>query len=120
RVVVLEEAVEVARGAHQGLPLLLGPRREVEREVQVDVDEAGDALGALDVAPDPVDRVGGAAQHFCTCCSLPAARRSVPSSAWTGGGSGSTQVSLLPPPWEELTTSDPFLSATRVSPPGCT
>ena len=31
-----------------------------------------------------------------------------------------TQVSLLPPPWDELTTSDPFLSATRVSPPGST
>ena len=29
-----------------------------------------------------------------------------------------TQVSLLPPPCEEFTTSDPFRSATRVSPPG--
>ena len=29
-----------------------------------------------------------------------------------------TQVSLLPPPWEELTTSEPFRSATRVRPPG--
>ena len=36
-------------------------------------------------------------------------------------GSGqlfSTQVSLLPPPCDELTTSDPLRSATRVSPPG--
>src|SRR5215467_13856231 len=30
----------------------------------------------------------------------------------------STHVSLVPPPWLELTTSDPFLRATRVSPPG--
>ena len=30
----------------------------------------------------------------------------------------STQVSLLPPPWLELTTSEPRLSATRVRPPG--
>src|SRR6266446_30361 len=32
--------------------------------------------------------------------------------------SSRTHVSLLPPPCDELTTSDPFLSATRVSPPG--
>src|SRR5215468_3735094 len=30
----------------------------------------------------------------------------------------STQVSLVPPPWLELTTSEPCLRATRVSPPG--
>ena len=29
-----------------------------------------------------------------------------------------TQVSLEPPPWLELTTSEPRRSATRVSPPG--
>ena len=34
--------------------------------------------------------------------------------------SANTQVSLLPPPCEELTTSEPFLSATRVRPPGRT
>src|SRR5574341_2405763 len=32
--------------------------------------------------------------------------------------SSSTQVSLVPPPCEELTTSEPSRSATRVSPPG--
>src|SRR5262249_5068798 len=30
----------------------------------------------------------------------------------------STHVSLVPPPWLELTTSEPFFSATRVRPPG--
>ena len=34
--------------------------------------------------------------------------------------SHSTQVSLLPPPCEELTTSDPGSIAARVSPPGTT
>ncbi|CAN1552314.1 hypothetical protein MCETHM1_02228 [Flavobacteriaceae bacterium] len=28
------------------------------------------------------------------------------------------QVSLLPPPCEELTTNEPSVNATRVSPPG--
>ena len=32
--------------------------------------------------------------------------------------SRSTQVSLLPPPCDELTTSEPARSATRVRPPG--
>src|SRR6186713_2098312 len=32
--------------------------------------------------------------------------------------SSSTQLSLVPPPWDEFTTSEPFLSATRVRPPG--
>src|SRR4051794_4076768 len=30
----------------------------------------------------------------------------------------STQVSLVPPPWEEFTTKEPSRKATRVSPPG--
>lgn len=32
--------------------------------------------------------------------------------------SSTTQVSLLPPPWEEFTTSEPLRNATRVNPPG--
>ncbi|GEM_PF-5016663 len=34
--------------------------------------------------------------------------------------SANTQVSLLPPPCEELTTNDPLVIATRVNPPGTT
>ena len=37
-----------------------------------------------------------------------------------GSQSARTQVSLLPPPCDELTTSDPLVRATRVSPPGTT
>ena len=75
---VLVEGLAVAGGVHERLPLLLGLDREVEHEVEVHVDEAGDVLRALHVARHPVDRVGDAAQH----------RRS-PHRA-------STQVSLLP------------------------
>ena len=35
-------------------------------------------------------------------------------------GESTTQVSLLPPPWDELTTSDPLRRATRVRPPRVT
>ena len=34
------------------------------------------------------------------------------------GYSSNTHVSLLPPPCEEFTTSEPFFIATRVRPPG--
>ena len=33
---------------------------------------------------------------------------------------GATQVSLLPPPWDEFTTKEPPRRATRVRPPGRT
>ena len=55
-----------------------------------------DVLGPLEVARHPVERVGDPGEHQ----------------------SRSTQVSLLPPPCEELTTSEPSRSATRVRPPG--
>src|SRR4051794_26087673 len=35
-----------------------------------------------------------------------------------GSHPSSTQVSFVPPPWLELTTSEPALRATRVRPPG--
>ena len=65
-----------------------------------DVEHARGVLGALDVARHPEELVGGAAEHG-----------DVPQSA-------RTQVSLVPPPCDELTTSEPSRSATRVSPPG--
>src|SRR4029077_9946386 len=68
----------------------------VEQAVEVDVQEAARVLGPLDVAARPVERLGDAAEHQAL----------------------STQVSLVPPPCEELTTSEPSRSATRVSPPG--
>ena len=51
------------------------PRRPrvLEQQAQVDVEDAAGVLGALDVAPDPVQRLGDAAQHAvtapaCCCC----------------------------------------------------
>ena len=64
-------------------------------------DIVEDVLGALDVTVQPVDRIGNSAQHAF-------------------GSPARTQVSLLPPPCDELTTSEPLRSATRVSPPGST
>ena len=63
--------------------------------------------------------------------ATPAAAGHLPLPPPYGGGRGvrgwgdrghthrsSTQVSLVPPPWLEFTTSEPCFSATRVSPPG--
>ena len=70
----------------------------VEQPVEVHVQQAARVLGPLDVAARPVERLCDPAQHQAR----------------------STQVSLLPPPCEELTTSEPSRSAARVSPPGTT
>jgi len=84
---------------------------EVEHEVVIHVDEAGHVFGALDVARHPVDGIRNArkerfrVQDHAGCSCLSGAR---------------TQVSLLPPPCDEFTTSDPFRMATRVRPPGRT
>src|SRR5262249_47226149 len=72
--------------------------RPLEHHVVVDVEDARGVLGAFHVARDPEERVGDPGQHQVSPCR--------------------THVSLLPPPWEELTTIDPSRSATRVSPPG--
>ena len=69
---------------------------DVARENQARV-----VLGPLQVAAEPVDTFGCTGEHQ-------------PASVST------IQVSLLPPPWEELTTSEPFRRATRVSPPAVT
>src|SRR4051812_44496826 len=61
-----------------------------------DLKQPRHVLGALHVARHPVEGGSGASEHQ----------------------SSSTQVSLVPPPWLELTTNDPFFSATRVRPPG--
>src|SRR5262249_5733394 len=68
-----------------------------------DVRQAADVLGAFDVAADPVEAVGDAGEHH----------------GWASSSS-STQVSFDPPPWLELTTSEPRRSATRGSAPGVT
>src|SRR5205823_535577 len=73
----------------------------------------------------------------CCCCCCLISRSMADSTAgsapWAGAAvrvtvragavcrsPASTQVSFDPPPWLELTTSDPSGSATRVKPPGST
>ena len=100
RVLVEVLAVDLVAADEQQQPTpgLVAPRRiRVEERVEVDVHDPADELGTLDVAGRPVQRLGDAAQH-----------------------QRSTQVSLLPPPCEELTTSEPGRSAARVRPPGTT
>src|SRR2546421_6474924 len=112
--------------------VLVGPR-VLQQPGEERVEDARGVVGPLDVPADPEQRLGDAAQHYCcppiaappvslgaTSCGTtstgPVAER------WRDGGSArsaaSTQVSLEPPPWLELTTSAPSGSATRVSPPG--
>src|SRR5262249_58641620 len=55
------------------------------------------------ITRQPIEVVGGTREHSIQAADHHRSR---------------TQVSFVPPPWLELTTRDPFLSATRVSPPG--
>src|SRR5262249_22534892 len=98
-----DPAVErlVAGQGHYPLPAHLPARLRLEPRVEVHGQRARHVLRALDVAGHPVERLRDAGEHH-------------PSR----GGPDSTQVSLLPPPCEEFTTSDPGRSATRVRPPG--
>ncbi|MNS52925.1 hypothetical protein D3C72_856640 [compost metagenome] len=68
-----------------------------QRHLQVHVQHARGVFSALNVAAHPEQVVGGTAQHV---------------------QSSRTQVSLVPPPWLLLTTSEPSVSATRHRPPG--
>src|SRR5690606_17548730 len=61
------------------------------------LQHARQVLGPLQVAGHPVQVGGSAAQH---------------------AASSTIQVSLVPPPCDELTTSEPSRNATRVRPPG--
>ena len=72
-------------------------RARHQRDAIADLEQPRHVLRPLDIARQPEEDA--------------AVRPSI-------GQSSSTQVSLVPPPWLELTTSDPFFSATRVRPPG--
>jgi hypothetical protein len=95
--------IVVARYLDQRRPLVTVRPRHVQVEQYVDADEAGDVCSAFDIAIHPVDRFGRSIQHGMISLMTAAPR-----------------CPCRPPPWEELTTSDPFSSATRVNPPGMT
>src|SRR5207237_5743591 len=72
----------------------------VAREGLVDLEDPRQILGTLDRPREPEDAFGIAREQRVA--------------------HSSTQVSFDPPPCEELTISEPWRSATRVSPPGNT
>src|SRR5262245_34599620 len=109
----------------KGRPLPVGERSAAKRPGEGDSKNIDfrDA-SPLTLSLSPPGR--GDASPICDCPVLRGRERQPP--AWlpyradcalhAGHHASSTQVSLVPPPWLELTTSDPCLSATRVSPPG--
>ena len=90
----------VAGDRDQGLPAEGDRTRQVQLQVGVHRDQPGGVLGALGIAAEPVHVVRDAGKQ-----------------AAHADGSSTIQVSLLPPPWEEFTTSEPARIATRVRPP---
>src|SRR5262249_26354204 len=67
----------VAGCVDQRAPLLLKAFRKIQTEPRVHVDETRNILRALNISAHPVERICKPAQH------------------------ANTQVSLLPPPWDE-------------------
>src|SRR5690606_1616914 len=95
-VTLLEQPAQ-PHDAGQCLPSHGSTLRQVEQQLLRGVDEAGGVLGALQVARHPVQALCGTGQHQ--------------------EASATIHVSLLPPPCEEFTTSEPARMATRVRPP---
>ena len=106
-VLLLEPLVVAGNGDHR-LPLLMGIHFQIEHEVKIDVDKTGNILGPFDITGHPVNMISDTAQHFCFSSFFPTI---------TGHHPG---VLTAAPPWEELTTREPFFRATRVKPPGRT
>src|SRR5262249_2771262 len=94
-----EELLPLARDDDHRQPALPGRELGGEGEVGGDEQDAGGALGPLQVATEPEAVIGDPRDHGASFC---------------------TQVSLEPPPWLELTTYEPSRSATRDRPPGKT
>src|SRR6266850_2879383 len=76
-------------------------------------------LRPLDIAAQPVERIGHPRQHLPPRAAE-GELQILAKHHLVHPVSSSTHVSLLPPPWELFTTRLPFRSATRVNPPGIT
>src|SRR5690348_6141333 len=88
----------VASHGHQWPPSIPRFARILHQQPVVYVEQAGASFRPLQIASQPIQIAGNPPQH----------------------GAPSTQVSLLPPPCDELTISEPSRSATRVRPPANT
>ena len=99
RLVALGVSGQQLADAQEAAPAALFRRLGLaqQRGLVIDVEHAGGVFGALGVARHPVQVVCSTAEH---------------------GYSSRIQVSLVPPPWDEFTTSEPSCKATRVRPPG--
>ena len=131
----IEHRLAVGRGDRR-LPLVgrSGVGRGQRRHALRHVEDAGEVFRPLDVARKPVEvrrqcgRASSATnsddRHSRRMLTGPPdqlrKRTSRHHTVDAPAVSLDTQVSLVPPPWLELTTSEPSLSATRVSPPGTT
>ena len=96
------EALEQVGGTgdvDQRAPAEGQPQGEVHDQVGVHRDQPRGRVRAFEMATEPVDPFSDPRQDVGAHCS------------------STTQVSLLPPPWDELTTMEPLRIATRVSPP---
>src|SRR5690606_32527502 len=82
---------------HYRSPFVCRRARLGKRKAQPRIDQARHVFGPFDITAHPVKSV---------CCAAEQHQ------------SSKTHVSLVPPPWDEFTTRDPSLSATRVRPPG--
>src|SRR5258708_17776254 len=98
RLEVLGKEFALAENREQRRPRLCVARRTLDQQMVVDVEQARAPFGSLQIAGSPEKMTRDSPEHQAS----------------------STQVSLLPPPWDELTISEPSRSATRVSPPAST
>src|SRR5882762_6110795 len=82
----------IAEGRQHSLPASVDTRRRlIEHQVEIHVKDARAMFCALQVAAHPIQVVCDSREHVYGF---------------------NTQVSLLPPPWDEFTTRDPLRSAT--------
>src|SRR5262249_59380913 len=120
------ECVRAAGGRDRRFPFVGGADiGEGERgEALRHLEDAREILRAFHVTLQPVKVVGGARQHLLSATDCRARPQGHvvsgphPHRSCVPPHRSKTQVSFVPPPWLELTTSDPFFSATRVRPPG--
>src|SRR5262249_50205628 len=96
--IVLGKHIPLAGHGQQRPPFIPGFARILHQHPVVYVEQPGAPFRPLKIASQAKQIAGNPPQH----------------------GAPSTQVSLLPPPCDELTISEPSRSATRVRPPANT
>src|SRR5258708_5720163 len=94
----LGEQFALAENRKQRRPRLRVARRTLDQQMVVDVEQPRTPFGTFQIAGGPEKMARDSPEHQAS----------------------STQVSLLPPPCDELTINEPSRSATRVRPPAST